>query len=57
MGNTQGMNEEEVLSYYRGIAPDRWIDTLLNNAQTSGNFKKLLLLIWLLGILKQLLDG
>lgn len=40
LGNTQGMNEEEVLSYYRGIAPDRWIDSLLNNAQTSGNFKK-----------------
>ena len=34
------MNEEEVLSYYRGIAPNRWIDSLLNNAQTSGNFKK-----------------
>ena len=34
------MNEEEVLTYYRGIAPSRWIDTLLNNAQTSGNFKK-----------------
>ena len=40
LGNTQGMNEEEVLSYYRGIAPNRWIDSLLNNAQTSGNFKK-----------------
>ena len=40
LGNTQGMNEEEVLSYYRGIAPNRWIDSLLNNAQTSGDFKK-----------------
>ena len=40
LGNTQGMNEQEVLAYYRGIAPNEWIDTLLNNAQTLGNFKK-----------------
>ena len=32
--NWVGMNEEEVLSYYRGFS-HRW-NSLLNNAQTSG---------------------
>ena len=46
------------LTYYRGIAPDRWIDSLLNNAQTSGNFKKgIATYMAIQGIPKQPLDG
>ena len=40
LGNIQGMNQEEVLSYYRGIAPQVWIDTTSSQAQSTNNFKK-----------------
>ena len=40
LGTIQGMTPEEVLSYYRGIAPQVWIDTTSSQAQSTNNFKK-----------------
>ena len=40
LGNVQGMTEDQVFTYYKGIAPQEWIDTLINNAPTSGDFYK-----------------
>ncbi len=40
LGTIQGMTPEEVLSYYRGIAPQVWIDTTSSQAQSINNFKK-----------------
>ena len=40
LGNIQGMSQEEVLSYYRGFAPQQWIETISSQAQSTNNFKK-----------------
>lgn len=40
LGNVQGMTEDQVFTYYKGIAPQEWIDTLINIAPTSGDFYK-----------------
>ena len=40
LGNVQGMTEDQVFTYYKGIAPQEWIDTLINNAPSSGDFYK-----------------
>jgi len=35
LGSIQGMTPEEVLTYYRGIAPQEWIDNALLGSQNS----------------------
>lgn len=35
LGTIQGMTQEEVITYYKGIAPQEWIDTALQGSQNS----------------------
>jgi len=35
LGTIQGMTQEEVITYYNGLAPQEWIDTALQGAQNS----------------------
>ena len=35
LGTIQGMTPEEVITYYKGIAPQEWIDTALQGSQNS----------------------
>lgn len=38
LGNIQGMTEQEVLTYYKGIAPREWIENTFQIAQSMGQF-------------------
>lgn len=40
LGIIQGMTQEEVVTYYKGIAPQEWIDTALQGAQNSGQVQQ-----------------
>ncbi len=40
LGTTDGMSEEEVLSFYKGIAPQEWIVNGLQGAETLTQFKQ-----------------
>ncbi len=40
LGTIQGMNPEELLTYYRGIAPQDWIEHALQGAQNSDQVKQ-----------------
>ena len=40
LGVIQGMTPEELLVYYRGIAPQEWIENALQGAQSSGQVQQ-----------------
>jgi acetyl esterase/lipase len=40
LGQIQGMTQEELLSYWRGIAPQEWIVNALQGAQTLGQIQQ-----------------
>ena len=40
LGIIQGMSQEEVITYYTGIAPQEWIDTALQGSQNSGQVQQ-----------------
>ena len=40
LGTIQGMTQEEVIMYYKGIAPQEWIDNALQGAQNSDQVKQ-----------------
>ena len=40
LGTIQGMTQEEVITYYEGIAPQEWIDTALQGSQNSGQVQQ-----------------
>ena len=40
LGAIQGMTQEEVMTYYKGIAPQEWIETALQGSQNSGQVQQ-----------------
>jgi|TARA_Y100000385_G_C13009191_1_gene600855 acetyl esterase/lipase len=40
LGTIQGMTPEQVLTYYRGISPQEWIEHALHGAQTPGQVQQ-----------------
>jgi len=40
LGIIQGMSQEELFAFYRGIAPQEWIENALQGAQTSGQVQQ-----------------
>ncbi len=40
LGTIQGMTQEEVITYYEGIAPQEWINTALQGSQNSGQVQQ-----------------
>ena len=40
LGVIEGMSPKEILTYYRGIVPEEWIENALEGAQSLDQFKQ-----------------